>query len=189
MLSSAEVAGDRRAVPRASPPPRRILLDNLEEIVATGILAVLLGIMVISVTSRYLLESPLSWTNEISGLLMVWLVFLGSVGALKRAEHISVGVFVDRMPEALQTVIRWFGFLVIEMVLLVLLVKGYELAQDTGRSALGLPISWAYVYAAAPTFAVLATIRLVQLMFFNYRFHFIEGSSNSDQDVNEGASA
>lgn len=189
MLSRAEITGDVRSAPRASPPPLRIVLDNLEEIVATGILAVLLVIMVTSVTSRYVLESPLSWSNEISGLLMVWLVFLGSVGALKRAEHISVGVFVDSMPGALQTMIRWFGFLVIELVLLVLLIKGYELARETGRSALGLPISWAYVYAAAPTFAVLATIRLVQLIFSNYRFHFIEGSSNSDQDASKETSA
>lgn len=181
--------GDRQSAIPASSRLFRIALDNLEEIVAAGILGVLLVFMAISVASRYLLESPLSWTNEISGLLMIWLVFLGSVGALKRAEHISVGVIVDRMPGALQTVIRWFGFLVVEAILLVLLVKGYELARETGRSALALPISWTYVYAAAPVFAVLATVRMVQLVFFDYRFHFIAGSSNADQDTGKEASA
>ncbi|WP_153394495.1 TRAP transporter small permease [Ornithinicoccus halotolerans] len=181
-------ASDGRRGPPASPGPLRVLVDNLEEIVATGILVALLVITATSVAFRYLLGSPLHWSNELSGLLMVWLIFLGSIGALKRAEHISVGFVVDRMPATLQIVVRWFGFLVIEAILVVLLVKGYELARDTGRSALALPISWTYVYAAVPAFAVLATIRMVQMMLVDYRFHFITGSTNAEQDKVEEAS-
>lgn len=174
----------RRPAPRAS----RLIFDNFEELVATVILVALLIIMTVSVTSRYLLGSPLRWSNELSGLLMVWLIFLGSVGALKRSEHISVGVVVDRLPAALQTGIRWFGFLVMETILAVLLVKGYELARDTGRSALALPIPWVFVYGAVPVFAVLATVRLVQHMILGYRFHFIAGSTNEVPDLVKEAS-
>jgi TRAP-type C4-dicarboxylate transport system permease small subunit len=164
------------------------MLDNFEELVATAILVALVIIMSVSVTSRYLLDSPLPWSNELSGLLMVWLIFLGSVGALKRSEHIAVDVVVDRLPDGLQNAIRWLGFLVIEVVLAVLLIKGYELARDTGRSALAVPISWAFVYGAAPVFAVLATVRLVQQMFFGYKFHFIDGSTNEVAEATVGAS-
>jgi TRAP-type C4-dicarboxylate transport system permease small subunit len=177
-------AKGRRPAPRAS----RLILDNFEELVATAILVALVVIMSFSVTSRYLLNSPLRWSNELGGLLMVWLIFLGSVGAFKRAEHISVGVLVDRLPDSLQTAIRWFGFLVVEAVLAVLLVKGYALARETGRSALSVPIPWAYVYGAVPVFAVLVTVRLVQQMFFGHRFHFIAGSTNEVPDVIKEAS-
>lgn len=174
---------DGRRAPQVSSARLRLLIDNLEEIIATGILLILVVITAYSVIGRYMLGAPVRWSNELSGLLMVWLIFLGSVGALKRSEHISVGVVVDRLPVAAQTAVRWFGFLVIEVTLAVLFIKGYELARDSSRSALALPIPWTYVYGAVPVFAVLATIRLTQLLVFDYRFCFIAGSSNADQDV------
>ena len=53
------------------------LLDKL----SNGLIALLLGILVCitvgGVFMRYIMNAPWHWVEEMSGLLMVWIVFLG----------------------------------------------------------------------------------------------------------------
>ena len=46
---------------------------------------------------RYVLNSPLVWTNELSGILFLWLVSLGAVIALRQSEHMRMTVVVGRL--------------------------------------------------------------------------------------------
>ncbi|WP_169566446.1 TRAP transporter small permease [Sneathiella limimaris] len=43
-----------------------------------------------SVFQRYVLGTPLTWTDELSGFLVVAIVMLGMAEALRRGDHISV---------------------------------------------------------------------------------------------------
>ncbi|MEQ9642452.1 MAG: TRAP transporter small permease [Alphaproteobacteria bacterium] len=68
--------------------------------VAAGV-AALLVIVMLAITSygvfmRYVLGAPVTWTEELSGYLVVALVMLGAADALLRGEHISVDLLTDR---------------------------------------------------------------------------------------------
>lgn len=68
--------------------------------IAVG-LAALLVIVMLAITSygvfmRYVLGAPVTWTEELSGYLVVALVMLGTADVLLRGEHISVDLLTDR---------------------------------------------------------------------------------------------
>ena len=55
-----------------------------------------LGVTAFSVFRRYVLGSPLTWTDELSGFLVVAIVMLGAAEVLRRGEHVSVDILSER---------------------------------------------------------------------------------------------
>ena len=51
------------------------------------------------VTSRYVLHNALIWSDELSGVLLLWLAMLGAVVAYRRREHIRITA-IDRVISA-----------------------------------------------------------------------------------------
>ena len=46
--------------------------------------------------TRYALQAPLPWTDELAGILFLWLAMLGAVVALRRGEHMRMTAFVGK---------------------------------------------------------------------------------------------
>lgn len=65
-------------------------LIRLEQVVAVALLAVVLTTMAAQVIARYVLHTPLSWSEEVARLAMVWLTFIAASFILARREHIAV---------------------------------------------------------------------------------------------------
>ena len=61
-------------------------------------LLVLADIVVLfaGVVSRYLLHSPLLWSDELASILFLWLALLGAVVALRRGEHMRMTALVSK---------------------------------------------------------------------------------------------
>lgn len=152
----------------------RVCADNLEELVAAALLAVIGISMAVQVLLRTLFDAPLGWPEELSQFLFVWASTLGAIGAIKRRGLIRLEFVVDLMPRPLATVAAWIVLAGTILVLGLLFWYGLSLARRTSFTATALPITWAWAYAAAPAFAGLAILRLIQLNLFTYRFSFAE---------------
>jgi tripartite ATP-independent transporter DctM subunit len=77
------------------------LEKNLAAVVAVpAALLVLAEIVVLlaGVVARYLLQSPLLWSDELASIMFLWLAMLGSVIALQRGEHMRMTAFVSAAP-------------------------------------------------------------------------------------------
>ncbi len=61
-------------------------------------LLVLADIVVLfaGVVSRYVLHSPLLWSDELASILFLWLAMLGAVVALRRGEHMRMTALVSK---------------------------------------------------------------------------------------------
>jgi TRAP-type C4-dicarboxylate transport system permease small subunit len=120
------------------------------------LLAALVTTVTLGVIYRYFLQSSLYWGTEVPNILLVWLVFLGSVVAYYQHSHIAFTVVADALPERLA---RWNDMLVLGVTLAffgVLLWQGIELAQQSaGSKSQALRISQAWVYSAVPVSAAL----------------------------------
>ena len=53
-----------------------------------------------SVLSRYVLEAPLVWSDDVARALLLGVSFLGAAAALARGENAGVAFFADRLPPA-----------------------------------------------------------------------------------------
>lgn len=123
--------------------------------------AVLIGltvIMVLTVTwqvaTRFLLNSPSSYTEELATFLLLWISLLGAAYALRQNAHLGIDVVTSRLaPEARRSA-RVVSYGVVAAFALVALVVGggmlvavtFELGQRS--AAFQLPVG--YVYLALP---------------------------------------
>ena len=158
-VSPSSIASDE-AQPQGPPQPAwRWLLCNAEEILTALLLAIMLGSVGVGVFWRFILRQPLSWTEEVVLICMVWLCFLGASVVTKHNEHILIDFFIALAPPRVAHAMKIFCLVVITGVLAVLLWQGIlllEVTQDVTTIALGIPTM--YMYAAIPVSAFLMLI-------------------------------
>ena len=94
----------------------RTFYRNFEEIVGSTLLLAICAIAVIKVTSRYVLNSPTSWAEEVITYLFVWLTFVGASLALKMHQHFAIDIVVEKLPGKISNLLR-----LISTILVILL--------------------------------------------------------------------
>lgn len=62
-----------------------------------GVVLLMVAIVGYAVVKRYILGTPVTWTDELSGYLVVALVMFGAAEALRRGDHISVDLMSGRL--------------------------------------------------------------------------------------------
>lgn len=77
---------------------------------ARNVAAVLIAIMTVAVLAgvffRYVLNNSLSWTEDSSILMMIWVAFLIAPYAYRTGGHVGIELVVTALPEALFRLIR-----------------------------------------------------------------------------------
>lgn len=68
-------------------------LVRLEQVLAVGLLATILLAMGAQVIARYVFGSPLSWSEEVARLAMIWLTFIAASFVAAKREHIAVDLY------------------------------------------------------------------------------------------------
>ena len=54
-------------------------------------------VLLMSVTSRYVLHQPLVWSDELASILFLWLAMFGSIIAFQRGEHMRMTAIVGKL--------------------------------------------------------------------------------------------
>lgn len=115
------------------------------------IIAISLTIIVILVLGntflRYVFNSGISGSVEITRYLFVWVVFLGSILALNDKKHIAVELPYNKLPHLIKMSIFVIGRLLMLFLLLILLLGGYKLTKLNLGSispSMGIPQYWMY---------------------------------------------
>lgn len=90
---------------------------------ALGVLVVL-AVTGYSVFKRYVLGTPVTWTDELSGYLVVAIVMLGAAETLRRGDHISVDLLSGRLKGNGRRLASVWGLTAAILVMLAILVSG-----------------------------------------------------------------
>ncbi|HSZ89051.1 MAG TPA: TRAP transporter large permease subunit [Acetobacteraceae bacterium] len=133
-----------------------------------GALLVLAEVCILfaGVVSRYVLDSPLFWTDELANFLFLWLSMLGMVVALRRDGHMRLTTLANWVPPQWAS---WFAavasLVVIAFVLEVLLPAAQYLDQQRYVELISLQISDGYrVVAIVVGISLAAIISLLRLL-------------------------
>lgn len=116
-------------------------------------------IVFINVVLRYLFESGISWSVELSQILFLLLVFFGAIQAYKENTHIHVDVLISKVPVIWQKVLAVVSNLIILYILYVLFKGSVQLVEENTvmtTPILGIPQS--YIYAMGVILSVLIGI-------------------------------
>lgn len=133
------------------------------------LVAVLIAITAASDVARYVFAQPIQWTEEASGLLMIWIVFIGAIGCEIEDSHLKIDAVTAAFGPALR---RWVEVAVgaVSVGLLGYMAwLGYQLAEGAAmRHTQILKISfwWLDIAVAlgAGVLAVLGIVRVVGLV-------------------------
>ena len=120
-------------------------LTGLVEGATALLLAVEIAVLFAGIVARYALHAPLIWTDELTGLLFVWLAMLGSVVAFRRGEHMRMSLLVDRLSPDGRRFAGLLSTVAALLFLAILLPAGVELTVeelDMTTPALGLSNAW-----------------------------------------------
>jgi TRAP-type C4-dicarboxylate transport system permease small subunit len=120
-------------------------------IVCGSLLLSMVVIQALGVVFRFILHSSLSWSDEVSSYLFVWLTCLGAAAGVKLRVHPEVKALADRMPAFTQTALRDLTDFAIAGLGLVFVIYGNDMLSLMGdETASSLPISMVYPYLAIP---------------------------------------
>lgn len=126
-------------------------------------LSALLGLMVLNVlwqvASRYLLNDPSAFTDELSRYLLIWVGLLGAAHASGKGMHVAIEL-LERALNKKQRHIQNLAIKCIVMIfsLLVLIVGGVRLVLisfQLGQTSSAMQIPLGYVYLALPLSGIL----------------------------------
>lgn len=130
------------------------------------VLALLMMVMFVTVCLqvffRYVLEEPLSWSEELARYAFVWISFLGAAMALGQRLHFGIDYLVNKFPLRFSAGLEVLTNCLILIFVVVLVIKGYEttLSAKMMRSA-GMDLRMDAVFAAIPAAGVIMAYYLV----------------------------
>lgn len=135
--------------------------------VIDALTVVCLALMVVmvfgNVVLRYVFNSGITVSEELSRWLFVWMTFLGAIVAVREHGHLGTDVVVGRLGERGRRVCLALSYVVM-LAINVLLFQG-SLAQtrinaDVEAPVSGLPMG--VVYASGVVFAVLSSLLILR---------------------------
>ncbi|OKO83800.1 TRAP transporter large permease subunit [Bradyrhizobium sp. NAS96.2] len=123
-------------------------------------------VLFVGIISRYMLHAPIVWSDELAGILFLWLAMLGSVIAFQRAEHMRMTAIIGMIRPEARLFLDVFATAASLAFLLLVVHPAYEFAADevyVTTPALGIVNTWRA--AALPVgiglMLIVATLRLV----------------------------
>src|SRR5690554_2674586 len=121
--------------------------------VATGFIAITVITVLSQVVTRYILGTPLPWTEEVSRLSLVCAVYAGTVPAYVRSEHILVDFFIRTLPR----------FLIAPYVLVLKLVSVFVIGYIAWGAYLQTHATRNMMLIALPSVSI-AVVYAIQLL-------------------------
>lgn len=121
-------------------------------------LMVIMAVMVMNVTwqvfSRYVIQSPSSFTDELSRYLLVWLGMLGAAYVAGQGNHLAIDILPTKLTgEAKRKLLMVINVVIILFVIPVMIMGGTNLVYITfilEQKSATLQLPLAYVYMMIP---------------------------------------
>ena len=105
-------------------------MGTLIEWLASLLLLACIAILFSGVVARYMFNSPIVWSDELASILFLWLAMLGSIIALRRAEHMRMTAWVSALSGHQRVLLEKLGVLASLLYLLVVLRPAWKYALD-----------------------------------------------------------
>ena len=127
---------------------RNVLTQLLRALAGVSLLA-MVALTCWQVFTRYVLQNPSSWSEELVSYLFAWASLLGASLVTGERGHMNIPIVVERLRPAWRRTLAVFGELVAFAFSLIILVYGgaqiTQLAMGQMTSSLGITVGVFYV--------------------------------------------
>jgi TRAP-type C4-dicarboxylate transport system permease small subunit len=150
----------------------RWFAEHFEEVLAATLLGLMASLAMVNVFTRYVIQLPLAFTEELEVNAMVWLTLLGSAAAFRKRKHLRLLFFVQRLAPTVRIGLERTVSLMAAGLFCYLGYLGYlqiidERLLEITSESLGYP-QWIYTLSI-PVGCFFVVIRILQAELRNLR--------------------
>lgn len=124
------------------------ILSNLDENISAIVLMFMLFLAFVNVVARYAFSASISYTEEITTMLLVLISTLGASIAAKRKAHLGLSALTDLLPQKYQSFVEFYANLLGAIVSAILFYTGITMTVNEyalGQISIGLQVpTWIY---------------------------------------------
>ena len=122
-----------------------------EGAVVAILVAVMTAIIFAQVVFRYVLSSPLVWSEELARYLFVWITMVGAGAAVHLGQHYGLDILAKLLPSPLQKLAGFLASVLIGASAVTLIWQGLkEAAGAMNHAASSVEVPMVWFYAAIP---------------------------------------
>ncbi|MEM6326996.1 MAG: TRAP transporter small permease [Bacteroidota bacterium] len=129
-------------------------LDRALAAALVGLTAVMVLTVTWQVATRFLLNEPSSYTEELATYLLLWISLLGAAYALRQRAHLGIDVVTSRLSPEAQRKARVASYAVVAVFALVTLVIGggilVNVTLELGQRSAAFQVPVGFVYLVLP---------------------------------------
>src|SRR5690242_2000559 len=121
------------------------VLIPLVEIPAALLVLAEIVVMLAGILARYVFHTPIVWSDELAGILFLWLAMLGSVVAFQRGEHMRMTAIAGMLNPRARAFLDVVAVAAALAFLLLIIHPAYEFAAEefvVTTPALEITNSW-----------------------------------------------
>ena len=132
-----------------------VVMEGLKKILVL-LLSFFTVIVMMQVIARYLLNSPLTWSEQVARYLFIWMIMLGTSLAFRMKVHIAFDMLLNNFPPLLKRIVQTGNVALVALFSSYWFVKSLDLVmRSTNTIAAGIEIPMNYIYIAQPVGAAL----------------------------------
>lgn len=105
------------------------VLTKILEITVVALISIMSLLVIINVGLRFLADSGIVFSEEVSRFLFIWIVFLGSVLAMKEDGHINVDFIRKSFPAPIQKIVIILCYIAMIYCCYLMFLGSYELFE------------------------------------------------------------
>lgn len=146
--------------------------DYLEMAIGVVLLLAISVVLTLQVFMRYVVQESLSWSEELSRYMFIWLIYLGISYGAKVMRHIKIDAGLYMFPKKMRRAVVICGDVIFLIFAITVVVYASKLTQrqimlEQESPAMGIPMYLIYI-APAVGFGLTA-VRQVQTIFFRIK--------------------
>lgn len=143
------------------------VLGTVERFLGAALVVVIVLMISVQVVTRYALDQPIVWVEDVATFAFIWASFLGAAAGMKELRHIRIETFVDRLSPTARAVGHALLYAVMLACCVVLARYAWGVMDIEARSStISLPVNLPrHLFYSVPLFACLASMGLTAVYF------------------------
>lgn len=152
-----------------------------------SVLFLMFVLLIVQVIYRRWLNDPLSWSEEIALLTMVWITFVGAYQCTAEDSHLKMSFLENVLPHKLSVILKIFTKIIVVAFLVTTAYLGIPLLESSISRTLPISqITMLVPYLIIWGSIVLMIIEIILQIFIEIKKIFFTKNSNGKQTAKGG---
>lgn len=151
----------------------KLLNKNLERYLMLILLLGMTLVLGIQIVFRFVINDPLTWSEELARFMFIWSTFLSIGFCLKEGISLKIDTLISIFPKKVQAMIYMVGDIVMAVFFIYLLPASWEFAYTSvlsGQTSAACHIPMYFIQISLMVGFALAAFRSIQNVWNNIQF-------------------